>query len=80
MTITVKYSAKFRSYTGCLEESLDFEILSCKELYQLLQQKYHFTYDYIYMTVQVNAENVNWDTQLNDKDIVSFSPPTISCC
>ena len=75
MKINIKYFASLRDDSGMSDESLQTSSLTIDELYNELNQKYHFSIDRHHLRVAQNEEYVPFETKLNNNDTIVFIPP-----
>ena len=74
-TITIEYYAILREMTGKSREQLATEVNTILELYQAVKSKYGFTLECDQLRAAINDTFVEWQTNLNNGDIVVFIPP-----
>jgi MoaD family protein len=73
--LTVQYFALFREVTGVSEESLSTVAGNIDALFTELRQSHPGLQRFEQMKVGVNDEMADWQTELNDGDVVLLFPP-----
>jgi len=73
--ITIQYYAVLREKRGVNEESIETNAGTLHELYEELQEKYHFELSINSLKVAVNDEFSDWQSRLNSGDKIVFIPP-----
>ena len=73
--IDVLYFASLAEQAGKDEESLSFDGDSLVALYQQLTECYNFRLAQNKIAVAINHEITDWDTPIQQGDIVAFIPP-----
>lgn len=74
-TITVQYFALLREARGCAQEMIETTAATPLALYQQLQKQHHFHLEPHVLRVAVNETFVDWESPLQDNDLVVFIPP-----
>lgn len=75
MQINIIYFASLKDKVGLSEEKIETQSQTVDELYEELDQKYHFPLEKDYLRVAVNEEYKSFDTLLNNNDTIVFIPP-----
>jgi len=75
LKIKVRYFALFREQTGCASESVDCEVETAAELFQLMAEKHVSLKTEAAALVAINDEMTGWETRLSEGDEVLFFPP-----
>lgn len=73
--IDVLYFASLAEQAGKDEERLSFDGDSLVALYQQLTKRYNFRLAQHKIAVAINHEITDWDTPIQQGDIVAFIPP-----
>jgi molybdopterin converting factor subunit 1 len=73
--IVVEYYALLREERGLSQEVVETPAATPRQLYEVLQQKHHFSLSLNRLKVAVNNEFAHWDVSLNSGDSVVFIPP-----
>ena len=73
--IDVLYFASLAEHAGKDEERLSFDGDSLVALYQQLTERYNFRLAQHKIAVTINHEMTDWDTPIQQGDIVAFIPP-----
>lgn len=73
--IDVLYFASLAEQAGKYEERLSFDGDSLVALYQQLTERYNFRLAQHKIAVAINHEITDWDTPIQQGDIVAFIPP-----
>lgn len=73
--IEVLYFASLAEQAGKDEERLSFDGDSLVALYQQLTERYNFRLAQHKIAVAINHEITDWDTPIQQGDIVAFIPP-----
>lgn len=74
-SIKVKYFAMLRDKTNLVEEDLETELSTYRDLFQMLTNKYNFDLPESLVQVAVNNEFCRLDDQILDHSIVAYIPP-----
>ncbi len=73
--LEILYFASLAEQAGKDEEKIRFDGDSLTELYQTLSEKYEFKLAQEKLAVAINHEMTDWQTLINDGDVVAFIPP-----
>lgn len=73
--LQIQYYAILREQSGLSSETVQSMATTASDLYQELADKHGFSLRFEHLKVAVNDQFVNWDTQIQNKDIVVFIPP-----
>jgi len=74
-SLKVKYFAFLKEKSGKPSEELKTDADSPRELFALLNQRYHFELDPEFIKVAVNDEFTDWNFPLSSGDEVVFMTP-----
>lgn len=74
-TVTVQYFALLREARGCSQETIETTAATASGLYQQLQKQYNFRLEPQQLRVAINETFVDWETPLQERDLVVFIPP-----
>lgn len=75
MQVKIKYFAKLRDDSGISSEQIETNANTIEQLYQELDEKYHFSVSKKYLRAARNEDYVNFDTEIKDNDTIVFIPP-----
>ena len=73
--IHLQYFALLKEERGLSQETFETSAATAADLYDELQQKYHFKLGKDLLRIAVNDEFVKWGTKLKDSDSIIFIPP-----
>jgi len=73
--ITVRYFAGFREHAGIDEETVAVDAATTGDLFTQLGHRHGSSEPLGHCKVAVNDEMVDWDTPIDDGDIVLLFPP-----
>ena len=73
--LAILYFASLAEQAGKDEETIRFDGDNLSELYQTLSAHYGFKLAQPKLAVAINHHITNWQTPLQDGDIVAFIPP-----
>lgn len=74
-TVTIEYYAILREMTGKCQEQFSTSVNTIWELYQEVSLKYGFLLEHEQLRAAINDSFVDWQTDLNNNDVVVFIPP-----
>ena len=74
-SIHVHYYAVLREKRGLSKETILTEVLTVREIFEQLKEKYKFPLSFHNVKVAVNDEFCDWEKALNNGDSVLFIPP-----
>jgi molybdopterin converting factor small subunit len=74
-TIRIQYFALMREERGLSGEDYKTEAENAQELFDELNQKFHFSLASERLRVSVNDQFENWDCAINESDRIVFIPP-----
>ena len=74
-TIHLHYYALLREQIGKTEEDFTTAAMTAKELYDEIQDRYHFGFREDLLKVSINDVFTSWQTKLKAGDRVVFIPP-----
>ena len=72
MLVKIKYFAKLRDDSGISSEQIETNANTIEQLYQELDEKYHFSVSKKYLRAARNEDYVNFDTRFKDNDTIVF--------
>lgn len=76
MKVTVLYFASLADQAGVAQETLTLEqSLTLPELFEQLNNKYHFSRGQSQLGVAVNDNFADWSDPIQDGDQIAFIPP-----
>jgi sulfur-carrier protein len=75
IAVTAKYFAAFRERAGLGSESVSTAASTAGDLFEELSRRHGFADTRIRCKVAVNGELVEWNTPLEEGDVVLFFPP-----
>lgn len=75
MKIRVRYFALFREQAGRGSETVDWSGGTAAELFQVVAESHPSLHKQAAALVAINDEMSDWDTPLNEDDVVLFFPP-----
>ena len=75
INITVRYFAGFREHAGTAEEAVTIEAKTAEDVFAGLQHRHGSSEPSGHCKVAVNDEMADWDTPVDDGDIVLLFPP-----
>jgi MoaD family protein len=73
--ITVRYFAMFRENAGLGEEVLDLDAATARDVFEATRDRHGSTEPNGHCKVAVNDHMAEWDTPVNDGDVVLLFPP-----
>ena len=73
--ITVRYFAGFREHAGVGEETVSVAAATAADVYQLLKDRHGSEEPLGHCKVAINDEMAEWNTPVNDGDVVLLFPP-----
>ena len=74
-TITIEYYAILKDMAGKSQEQFATSVNTVLELYQEIKLKYGFMLEFNQLRAAINDAFVDWQTNLNQGDVVVFIPP-----
>lgn len=74
--IHVHYVAMLREHVGTSHEEIDTTAHTIAELYGELLHKHHLPVTAEHIRPAINDRLVSWQSELHDKDRVTFLPPS----
>ena len=74
-SLKIRYYASLRETAGLEEETVQTDAGTTADLYQELKNRYGFLLTESGLGVAINDSFVDWDTPLNENDLVVFIPP-----
>ncbi len=75
MKIKVMYFAAMREQSGKTQEIIETNASTARELYNELNQKYHFYLDESHLKVALNDQYSDFTTPIQEMDTLVFIPP-----
>lgn len=75
MKIDILYFASLKEQTKKGQETFETKSTTALELYQELNQRYHFKLSDKHLRVAINESFVAMEAPLNSGDVVAFIPP-----
>ena len=73
--ITVRYFAMFREHAGLGEETLDLNVVTALDVFEQTRSRHQSTEPTGHCKVAINDAMADWDSIVNDGDIVLLFPP-----
>ena len=73
--IKVRYFAGFREHAGVAEEEVNLAASSAGEVFECLKHRHGSQEPLGHCKVAINDEMADWDTAVNDGDVVLLFPP-----
>ncbi len=73
--ITVRYFAMFREHAGLGEETLDLNVTTALDVFEQTRSRHQSTEPTGHCKVAINDAMADWDSIVNDGDIVLLFPP-----
>lgn len=73
--ITVRYFAGFRESAGIDQEEISIDVKTTGDVFAQLQHRHGSAEPLGHCKVAVNDEMADWDSPVNDGDIVLLFPP-----
>ena len=73
--ITVRYFAGFRETAGTDQEEISIDVNTTGDVFAQLQHRHGSSEPLGHCKVAVNDEMADWDSPVNDGDIVLLFPP-----
>lgn len=73
--ITVRYFAGFRETSGTDQEEISIDVNTTGDVFAQLQHRHGSSEPLGHCKVAVNDEMADWDSPVNDGDIVLLFPP-----
>lgn len=73
--ITVRYFAMFREHAGVGEETLDLAAATARDVFEATRDRHGSSEPNGHCKVAVNDHMAEWDTPVNDGDVVLLFPP-----
>jgi molybdopterin synthase sulfur carrier subunit len=73
--ITIRYFAMFREHAGVGEETLDLEATTARDVFEATRDRHGSSEPNGHCKVAVNDHMAEWDTPVNDGDVVLLFPP-----
>lgn len=73
--ITVRYFAVFREHAGVSEETLDLDVANAADVFAATRDRHGSTEPKGHCKVAINDVMANWETSVNDGDIILLFPP-----
>jgi len=74
-TITVRYFAIFRENAGVGSEVLQLDAATALDVFELTRERHGSSEPVGHCKVAINDEMANWDSAVQDGDIVLLFPP-----
>jgi len=74
-TITVRYFAMFREHAGVGEETLQIEVATAQDVFEVTRQRHGSSEPNGHCKVAINDHMAEWDSPVNDGDTVLLFPP-----
>ena len=75
MELKIQYFAQLREERGCAEETIQTTATDASALYQELSARHGFSLTQDSLSVAVNDDFVEWNTEFSAGDKVVFIPP-----
>ncbi len=75
MKLKIEYFAQLRDEAGCSSEETESTASNPAELYIQLSDRYNFSLQQAQLKVAINDSFAQWDSSLNEGDLVVFMPP-----
>lgn len=73
--LEIRYYALLREQSGTSSETVQTTATTASDLYQELAQRHSFSLRMDQLKLAVNDQFANWNTQIQNKDVVVFIPP-----
>lgn len=74
-TITVRYFALFRERAGAQEDILELDVRTALDVFEKTRHRHQSTEPMGHCKVAINDEMAEWETTVQDGDIVLLFPP-----
>ena len=74
-SITVRYFAIFREHAGLDEETVSLDVETAGDVFERLKGPHGSSEPLGHCKVAINDEMADWDTPINDGDVVLLFPP-----
>ncbi|MEL7185460.1 MAG: MoaD/ThiS family protein [Pseudomonadota bacterium] len=74
-TITVRYFAIFRENAGVGEETLETDAATAADVFAATRDRHGSSEPLGHCKVAINDEMADWDSSINDGDVVLLFPP-----
>jgi len=74
-TITVRYFAIFRENAGIGEETLETDASTAADVFAATRERHGSSEPLGHCKVAINDEMADWESSINDGDIVLLFPP-----
>jgi len=74
-TITVRYFAMFREHAGVGEETLQIDVATAQDVFEVTRQRHGSSEPNGHCKVAINDHMAEWDSPVNDGDTVLLFPP-----
>lgn len=74
-TITVRYFAMFREHAGVAEETLTADVQTAQDVFEATRARHGSSEPNGHCKVAINDHMADWDTTVNDGDVVLLFPP-----
>ncbi|MDH3532976.1 MAG: MoaD/ThiS family protein [Gammaproteobacteria bacterium] len=74
-SITVRYFAMFREHAGVEQETLALEVATAADVFSATRQRHGSAEPNGHCKVAINDVMADWDSPVNDGDIVLLFPP-----
>lgn len=74
-SVTVRYFAMFRENAGIAEETLTLDAKTAADVFAATRQRHGSAEPLGHCKVAINDVMANWDSPVNDGDIVLLFPP-----
>ena len=75
MQLTVRYFAMFREHAGVSEEVLTIDAQTAADVFDATRKRHGSSEPLGHCKVAINDEMADWDTAVNDGDVVLLFPP-----
>jgi len=75
MKLTIEYYAQLRDEAGCSSEETQSSCTNPAELFTELNSRHGFSLRQAQLRVAINDSFANWNSPLNEGDLVVFMPP-----
>jgi sulfur-carrier protein len=73
--LTIRYFAVFRERAGVGEESVSLPVATAADVFKALQGRHGSTEPLGHCKVAINDEIADWDSPVDDGDVVLLFPP-----
>ena len=74
-SITVRYFAGFREHAGVAEDVVALDVETTADVFAQLRHRHGSSEPQGHCKVAVNDEMADWDSPINDGDVVLLFPP-----